>query len=251
MKTAVITGASSGLGAELAKMLAERGWDLILAARRTERLQELAGQLPVHCTVVTADLSKRSECERLYELAKDSRPQLLINNAGFGLLGDFDKSDLDREMDMLAVNCGAVHILMKLFLPDFIERNEGCILNVASVASYMSGPLMASYYASKAYVLKLSLSVAGELRKRGSAVKVCALCPGPFSTEFNRVADVSFSIKGKSPRFVAERALRGIERGKAVIVPGLLIKAAIFASRFAPQALISDLCYRIQRKKTG
>ena len=167
MKTALVTGASSGIGAAVARRLDSLGFNVILTARRADRLEALASELENEAAVITADLSQKSECFRLYEEVKDRNVSVVINNAGFGLLGDFDDTDLDRELSMIDVNCAAVHILTKLFLKDLIARDRGYILNVGSSAGLMpGGPLMATYYATKAYVVSLTQSIDEELRAR-------------------------------------------------------------------------------------
>lgn len=194
---ALITGASSGIGRDMARVLAGMGWDLILVARRKERLEELKGELTaVSVQTICADLARDDECRRVYELTKDSSVDMLVNNAGFGLAGEFVDTDLDRELEMINVNIRALHILTKLFVRDFVARDSGIILNVASSAGFMSGPLLSTYYASKNYVLRLTEAIHEELRRRGSHVGISVLCPGPVNTEFDRVADVRFSVKG-------------------------------------------------------
>ncbi len=213
---AMITGASSGIGEELAKNLASRGFNLILTARRAERLKEIKEKLTsvfdVKVKIICADLSITSECKRLYEEVKGVRIDMLINNAGFGLFGRFEETDLDRELEMIDVNIKAVHILTKLFLRDFSKRNYGYILNVASIAGFMAGPLMATYYASKNYVLQLTRAISQELKHNKVNVYVGALCPGPVDTEFNRVAGAEFAVGGASASEVADYALNEIDR---------------------------------------
>jgi len=251
MQTALITGASSGLGAELARQLSEKGWRTILAARRTDRLEELAKTLPGESRVISADLATFEGCKALFDAVSDEDIDLLVNNAGFGLFGEFTETGLDRELAMVDLNCKALHTLMKLFLGKMTAKNSGTILNVASVAAYFIGPLMATYYATKAYVLKLSQSVDAELRKSGSKVRVLVLCPGPFNTEFNEVAGVSFGVRGKSAAFIARCAIKGVERGKSPINPGSLIKFGRFAAHIVPDRIMAGFCYNVQKHKSG
>ena len=246
---ALITGASSGLGSEMARVLAQNGWDLILVARRTERLEQLAASLPVDCRIITADLSDPRACRDLYQQTRGDGVEMLINNAGFGLYGEFVDTDLDREENMIDLNIKAVHILTKLFLRDFAARDRGYILNVASSAAFLPGPLMATYYATKAYVLRLTQAVHEELRRRGSRVKVSALCPGPVDTEFNQVAGVTFGLSGLDSRDVAEYAIGNLLRGCLVIVPGGLMKATGLASKLLPDVLLTRAAYFFQHKK--
>lgn len=247
---ALITGASSGIGRDMAKILSEKGCGLILAARRQDRLEQLQKELPGGARIIRADLSDEGECLRLYEQVKQENIDILINNAGFGVFGPFDETGLPRELKMIDTNIRAVHILMKLFLKDMKARGSGYILNVASSAAFLPGPLLSSYYASKAYVLRLTQAVYEELRRSGSAVHVSALCPGPVDTEFNDVAQVKFGIPGMQSRAVAEYALKQMFAGRLVIVPGARMKAALFFSRFVPEKALLRITYRIQKKKT-
>ena len=250
MKTALVTGASSGIGAEIAKRLDSLGFNVIITARRTDRLEALALELQNDTTIIEADLSQQEDCEMLYEQTKDMNVSVLINNAGFGMIGDFDSTDLERELSMIDVNVKAVHILTKLFLKDFIAKNRGYILNVASSAGLMpGGPLMAAYYATKAYVVSLTQGIAQELKDRGSRVSISALCPGPVETEFNDVAECSFAVKGISPDYCAECALKGLFGRKTLIVPDAGMKLAAGAVKFAPRKLILGVTGKVQSKK--
>lgn len=246
---ALITGASSGIGRDLARSLARRGCDLILVARREDRLRELAQSLPVEVQVIPMDLSSAEHCRQLYQQVKGQSVDILINNAGRGLFGPFDETDLDQELSMLDVNIRAAHILTKLFLPDFKAQDRGHILNVASAAAFLPGPLLSSYYASKAYLLRLSQALQEELRRAGSKVRISVLCPGPVRTEFDDVANVRFSTPGLSSEYVAEYAVAGMLRGKAVIVPGIQMKAMRFAVRLAPDRLLTRVCWHMQKRK--
>lgn len=245
----LITGASSGIGRDIARVLHGMGHELYLAARSTERLDELKHELDGKPKVFTADLSKSEACFELYEKVKGEGIDALVNNAGFGLFGAFDETDLNRELEMIDVNIRAVHILTKLFLKDFEAKDCGYILNVASSAAFLPGPLMATYYATKAYVLRLSTAVREELRRKGSHVYIGALCPGPVETEFNNTAGVSFSLRSLTSRSVAKYAVRKMLARKAIIVPGVTVRLGVFAQRFVPNWLISRIAYNIQRSK--
>ncbi|MBR4554565.1 MAG: SDR family oxidoreductase [Ruminococcus sp.] len=250
MRTALVTGASSGIGAEIARRLDSLGFNVIITARRADRLEALASELKNKTTIITADLSDREECYRLYGEVKDMGVSVVVNNAGFGLLGNFDDTDLERELSMLDVNCAAVHIFSKLFIRDFIRRDRGYILNVGSSAGLMpGGPLMASYYASKAYVVSLTQSIAEELRARGSKASISVLCPGPVETEFNDVANCSFAIKGISAEFCAEYALKGLFARRTVIVPSAGMKLTAAAVRVAPRNIVLRTARTMQSKK--
>ena len=246
---ALITGASSGLGREMAKLLASRGYELVLCARREDRLRELAAELPTVCHVIAADVSDEEECCLLYRAVRGDDLEIVINNAGFGLFGEFLETDLDEELRMIDTNIRAVHILTKLAVQDFEKRGHGYILNVASSAGFLPGPLMATYYATKNYVLRLTQALREELRHRGSRVRVCALCPGPVDTEFNRVAGVKFSLNGLDAKRVAREAIDGLFAGRAVIVPGVTMKAMTVARHFAPDSLLARITYHFQHKK--
>lgn len=248
---ALVTGASSGIGREIARVLAERGYDLILTARRADRLRELAGELPVKVEVIPADLTDRAQVKALWEQVKDQDIDILVNNAGRGLFGPFDETDLNTELEMLEVNIVALHTLTKLFLPKMKARGRGHILNVASSAAFLPGPLLSSYYASKAYVLRLSEAVAEELRRAKSKVTISVLCPGPVPTEFDQVADVRFSIRGMDSTSVARLAVAGTLRGQLLILPGVRMKAVRFFQRFVPDPVLARLCWRVQRRKSG
>lgn len=244
-RTALVTGASSGIGREIARELDRRGFRVILAARREERLKELAGELK-DSRVIACDLSKEDECIRLYDEVKDERVTVLVNNAGFGKLGRFDEISLEDELRMIDTNVKGLHILTKLFVKDFMAADRGYILNVASSAGLMpGGPLMATYYATKAYVTSLTGSISEELKMAGSRVKISALCPGPVDTEFNDVANAQFGVKAISAEFCAKRAVEGMFAGTLIIVPerglGLAAKAAQLAPRSFSLAVTGQL----------
>lgn len=247
---ALITGASSGIGRDMARILSDKGYDVILVARRRERLEQLASTLKTKTESITADLSKPEECFRVFEQVKNDAVDVLINNAGFGLFGAFDETDLDRELQMLDTNIRAVHILTKLFYRQMKERDSGYILNVASSAAFYPGPLLSSYYASKAYVFRLTEALSEELRRSGSHVHVSVLCPGPVHTEFDSVAQVKFSVKGLESQTVAAYAIDGMFRGKLVLVPGGIMKCAHVLGRFVPDKQLLKIAYHMQKRKT-
>ena len=239
---ALITGASSGIGKEMAKNLATRGVNLILVARRTERLLALKEEIVYNCSeikvkTITADLSKEEQCFGLYDRVKDYKIDFLFNN-------------LKDELSMINVNIKAVHILTKLFLRDFAARNSGYILNTASVAGFMAGPLLATYYATKNYVVQLTKAVYEELRSTGSRVVISALCPGPVDTEFNSVAGVkSFGIPSENEAYVADYAIERLLCGDLLIIPGVTTKAAAAGSRFAPTKFLLRTVRTLQEQK--
>lgn len=246
---ALITGASSGIGRDMARILSNRGYDLILVARRKDKLEQLKSELKTDITVITMDVSSTFNCMKLYNKVKKEDIDILINNAGFGLFGEFANNDLDKELDMIDVNIKAVHTLTKLFVKDFVNKDKGYILNIASSAAFLPGPLMATYYATKAYVLRFTQSIAEELRRQNSKVYVGCLCPGPVNTEFNRIAGVKFSIKALESYDVADYAIKKMFSRKKVIIPGLSIKLGVFFTRLIPYEWQARISYNIQKKK--
>ena len=201
---ALITGASSGIGRDISRELAKRGYDLILVARNIDKLNEVKSSIQnVNVEIIQMDLSIYENCKKLYAQVENEEIDILINNAGFGVFGKFDETDLDKEIQLINTNIMAVHALIKLFLQNMKKRDKGYILNVASIAGFMPGPLMAAYYSSKSYVVKLSESIREELRKDKSNVKIGILCPGPVDTNFNNVANVKFNTKSLTSEYVA------------------------------------------------
>ena len=248
---ALITGASSGIGKNMAYVLANKGIDLILVARNKDEMLKIKENVKVNVEVIELDLLKEKNVFKLYEMCKDRNIDILINNAGFGLFGLFIETDLARELEMIDLNIKAYHILTKLFLKDFVEKDNGYILNVASSAGFMAGPRLSTYYATKNYVLKLTMAINEELRQSGSNVVVSALCPGPVNTNFNKVAHGKFSIKEASPKYVAEYAINKLFKKKMIIIPTFRIKLGIFLLRILPYRIQLIYCYHIQGKKLG
>ena len=184
-----------------------------------------------------------------YEETKNEDIDILINNAGFGVHGKFYDTDLDKEVQMIETNITAVHILMKLYLKDMIKKDRGHILNVASMAAFGPGPLMSSYYASKAYVYRLSQGVKTELRKNNSKVKISVLCPGPVRTNFNKVAGVDFAAPSLSSEYVAKYAVKKLLKNKFTIVPGTFMKITRFFEKIMPHNLVSNVSYFVNYRK--
>ncbi|MBO6128448.1 MAG: SDR family oxidoreductase [Pseudobutyrivibrio sp.] len=252
MKTVLITGATSGIGMEFARRYAALGDRLIVTGRRTDRMEQLKEQLQVPMDIYTYDLGKKKQCFELLETLKDEKIDIFINNAGFGLAGAFLETDIDKEINMIKVNDLAMHILFKGILKKMHDAGHGQILNVASSAGLLpAGPYMATYYASKAYVTSLTRAVAMELKEMGSPVKVSALCPGPVDTEFNARADVVFALKGISVNQCVEEAIRGMEKGKLIIVPSFTMKLASIFSHLVPYPILIKLTGHQQKKKLG
>ncbi len=248
--TALITGASSGMGRDMARYLAEKNYDLILVARRRDRLEELKHELKnVNVRIIEKDLSVEENCFSLYEEVKDDCVDFLINNAGFGVYGEFVEVELERELELINTNIKALHILTKLFLRDMYSRNSGAILNVGSAAGFLPGPRFSSYYASKNYVVRLTEAIHEEIRRRGKNIKISVLCPGPVKTEFNQVADVRFAVKGLESEYVARYAVDKTLAGKMVITPGKLLKLTKFLEHFAGEKLLTRMSYTVQSRR--
>jgi short-subunit dehydrogenase len=246
----LITGASSGIGTEFARAFSKKGCKLILVARRADRLHALAAELGTPCEVLPADLSEEKEVLRIAELTKDQKVDILINCAGFGLLGAETAVDLAEELNMIDVNIRAVHILTKIFLEQMIARNSGAILNVASSAGLLpAGPYLNTYYATKAYVASFTQGLAAELEDMRRNVYVAALCPGPVNTEFTAVARGSQWDNGISAEKCVSYAMKQMEKGKRVIVPGFTVRAGLFFSRFLSKKALARFVGRFQKKK--
>ena len=248
---ALVTGASSGIGKEMAYYLDKLGYDLILVARDKVKLEEVQNKLSKKSKIVIIDLANEKKIKDLYMLVKNENIDLLINNAGFGLFGDYEDVDLLKELEMIDVNVKAVHILTRMFLKDMDKRGTGRIINVASSAGLLKGgPLMSTYYATKSYVVSFTLAIYEELRRKKSNVKVSVLCPGPVNTNFNNVAGVKFNIKSLSAEYVAKYAIdQSLKNNKLIIVPGTATKLGVFVTRFLPTKLILKITYKIQERK--
>ena len=256
-ETALITGASSGIGYEFAKICASERYNLILVARDNARLKKIAQELvkkyKIEVKVIALDLSDEASPTRLFKELKrgDVKVDLLVNNAGFGMLGEFSKSELEIEHTMIRLNVIALTDLTKLFVKDMLARDSGIIINVASVAGFLPGPYMAVYYATKAYVLSLSLALAREVR--GTGVTVTALCPGPTQSEFGKRAGIKNVLLFKGGLMDADQVAyvgyRGAMMGRELVVPGLKNKLSVFFMRFAPRSLLVRIVARLQQKR--
>ncbi len=246
---ALVTGASSGIGKEIAKYLDNLGYELILVSRDKEKLENVAASLKNKSKIIVMDLRKIEDIKSLYVLVKNDDIDVLVNNAGFGLCGNFSESDLGRELEMIDLNVKAYHILTKLFLKDMKKKNKGYILNVASSAAFESGPLMATYYATKSYVYRLSEAINYEMKKEKVNVTVSCLCPGPVDTNFNNVANVKFSVKPLKADYVAKYAIDNMFKGKMLIIPGFSMKMSKFFGRFISDKAMMRMIYKIQKNK--
>lgn len=244
---ALITGASSGIGKELALLLSTLGYDLYVVSRNKHELETIYQTAKTKVIPLEYDLSQKANCLKLYKDLKDQQIDLLINNAGFGDAGNFTETSLKKELTMIDVNIKAYHILTKLFLQDFKKRNRGRILNVASFAGFIPGPYMATYYATKAYVVNLSLAISEELKHENSQVKISIFCPGPVQTNFNNVAKVRFNIKPLSATTAAKCALNGLFTDQLIIIPNNM-KVNYILKKIAPVSLILEINSLIQQR---
>jgi len=254
-ETALITGASSGIGLDLARLFAKDGHDVVLVARSEGKLREIAAELErdfgVTAHVIVADLAKPDAPRTLVaQLPVDV--DVLVNNAGFGVTGPFVETDLAKELEMIQVNVVALTHLTKLLLPPMVARRRGRVLNVASTAAFQPGPLMAVYYATKAYVLSLSEAIADELRDSG--VTVTALCPGPTETGFAAAADMTttrlFNIaKPMGSAEVARAGYEGMKRGRRVVIPGIKNKLLTQSIRVSPRRMVTMIVRKLQESR--
>lgn len=269
---ALITGASSGIGKDMAKILNQKGYNLVLVARDIEKLEQTKKELEKSVQneptiennkiekayknskkatnkieIIQMDLSEEQNCIELANKVKDI--DILINNAGFGDCGRFSETDLNKDISMIKTNVIAYHILTKLYLKEMKKKNSGKILNVASIAGFMPGPLMATYYATKNYIARLSEAIREELKKEKSKVQISILCPGPVETNFNKVANVKFSLREANSMQVAKYAIKKLEKGKFYIVPGIDVKLARFGAKIAPSNFVAKITYKVQKRK--
>ena len=255
---ALITGASRGIGLELAKECAKHGHDVVLVARRQDALEAAAGAIEgkygVRATVVAADLSSVDARVEVLSSMLEQKIEigLLINNAGFGLGGEFLETDIEREIEMIDVNVSALVHLTKVFAPAMIKRRSGRIMNVASTAAFQPGPLMSVYYATKAFVLSFSQAIAEEWRNTG--VTVTALCPGATATDFAETAQISntrfFQKLGVADAGdIARYGYKAMMHGDRIAIPGWRDKLMIQSERFAPRRLVTAITRKVQESR--
>ena len=248
-KSALITGASSGIGRDFARLLARDGYHLFLVARSEGKLQEVAEEVG-HASVIVADLASPAAPQKIFDVA--GPVDVLINNAGFGISGPFVETDLKAELEIIQVNIAALTHLTKLFVRPMVARKSGRIMNVASTAAFQPGPLMAVYYATKAYVLSFSEAIADELN--GTGVTVTALCPGPTSTGFAAVAGMEssrlFSVtRPMNSEAVARYGIRAMQHGKRVAIPGVANKLMAQSLRVSPRRLVTTIVRKLQEPR--
>ena len=255
METVLITGASSGIGYEFSKLFAEKGYSLVITARREKKLTELKEMYPENkIEVISCDLGSETGAEYLYNEVKKRgiKVDILINNAGFGLFGEFYETDIEKEKKMIDLNIKALVELSKYFLQEMLEKNSGKILNVASIAAFQPGPYMSVYYASKSFVLSFTEALRNEVRNTG--VGVSALCPGPVETEFEKSSELTKSklftkLKPVTAEKVAYAGYKGLMKNRAVIIPGFFNKVAVTAGAVVPTGLKVNIARKIQEKK--
>ncbi|HSZ79465.1 MAG TPA: SDR family oxidoreductase [Chthoniobacterales bacterium] len=257
-KTALITGASTGIGFEFAKLFAADGYNLVLIARDEQKLREIAGSLPskfnISVKIYPKDLSVTGDIEKLVRQIREDvgTIEVLVNNAGFGLSGAFVDTDLARELEMIQLNVVSLVIFTKLWAKEMAQRKGGKILNVASTAAFQPGPLMAIYYATKAFVLSFSEALAEELKERG--VTITALCPGPTATQFSKRAELEKSrlFKGGivpvlDAATVAKIGYDGLSKGHPVVIPGLINKIGVLSVRLTPRKLVAKIAKQLNK----
>ena len=254
-KVVLVTGGSQGIGASIVRTLARKGYSVILNYNKSEEaaknIQLELQSSNINIEIYKADVSKHIEVTKLinYCIEKYHRIDVLINNAGFGVFGNFHEIDLEKEIQLINTNITALHILTKLFLQDMKKNDRGYILNVASIAGFMPGPLMSTYYASKSYVTRLSQSIREELRRAKSNVKISILCPGPVGTNFNNVANVKFNSKSLPSEYVAKYAVNKLLKNKFYIIPGFQIKILRAVTKIIPDSIIGKFAYKVQERK--
>lgn len=249
---ALITGASSGIGLDMARYLSTKKWELILVARSKDKLEEIQEQLPTKVTIIVADLSNEQKVKELYAFAKKENVDVLINNAGLGDFGYLTDTDVNKDLELINTNIKALHILTKYMARDMENKDtDTYILNVASAAAFQPGPLMSTYYATKSYVYQLTEALYYEEKIKNKKVHVSVLCPGPVDTNFNNVANVNFSVKPLKSTYVAKYAIDKMLEGKLLIIPGFKMKCARFFGKFVPNKLMLKITYNIQKKKAS
>lgn len=255
METVLVTGASSGIGLQLAELFAKGGHDLVIVARREKLLESVASRFKenygINVTVIPKDLTLKKSPQEIYNEVKalGIEIEILVNNAGFGAVGEFTELDHKRQIDMINLNVNALVSLTKLFLPDMIEKNRGGILNVGSLAGFQPGPYASIYYATKSFVLSFTEGLYEELK--GTDIKVSCLAPGPVNTEFGEVSglDKSFLFKTgtMSGKEVAEEGYRGFKKGKLIVIPGLGNRLLPLLVRIMPRFIVRMVTARLNK----
>ncbi len=246
---ALVTGASSGIGYSIARYLSKKGYDLVVVARRKDCLINLKNECSTDVEIIDMDLSIISNMYKLHELTEGREIDILVNNAGVGLYGEFYDIDTSKEISMLNLNVIATDVLTKLYLQDMVKRNSGKILNVSSVLSSVPGPLMSSYYASKAYITSMSRAINTELKMKKINVNISTLCAGAVDTNFNSDLGVSFFVPPSNSQEIAKYAVDKMLKGKEIIVPGMLNKSIYFLNKLLPNNISKYALYMSQNGK--
>ncbi|MDL2206753.1 SDR family oxidoreductase [Eubacteriales bacterium OttesenSCG-928-N13] len=255
-QTALITGASGGLGLEFSRIFAREGYDLVLVARSEDKLQSLKQELEqagkIKATVLAIDLTQPNAADEVFQFTEQQQLTIsaLVNNAGFADFGAFAQCDWAKQAGMVQLNITTLMQLTRHYLPQMIERKSGKILNIASIAAFEPGPLMSVYYASKAFVLSFTEALSVEIK--GTGVSITALCPGPTKTGFEARANLGASglfknLKNATAQDVAAFGYRNLTKGKVVAIPGVMNKLITLGGRMMPKALVRNVVYRIQK----
>ena len=243
----LITGASSGIGKSMSMYMLELGYKLYVVSTKKEELDKIYKKYKDRVITIGLDLSNEDNCYKLYSRLKDKNIDIVINNAGFGDAGNFSETNLVKELKMIDVNIRAYHILTKLFLKDMIDNDNGRIMNVCSMAGFMPGPYMATYYATKAYIINLTLAISEELKKDNSNVKISLFCPGPVDTNFENIANVKFKTSIISSNYAGKYAIDNMFKDKLIIIPPNM-KLTYFLVKISPIFLILKINSMIQER---
>lgn len=241
----LVTGATSGMGLEFAKELKEKGYELILVGRNKKKLESISKYGKTIC----CDLSNKDEVLKLCKKLDKEDIDLVINNAGIGVYGEFKDIELDKELEMINTNIISLHILTKYFYKRFLKINKGTILNVSSIAAYPVGPFMSSYYASKSYVYKLTRAIQIENKKLNNNVRLSVLLPGPVDTNFNKRLGIKFSVKAMTPNKVVKYTLQKLYKNKKIIIPGFKNRLGALLNKALPESVVAKFIYIMQSKK--
>lgn len=258
-KTALITGASGGMGYEFARLFAQDGYNLVLVARNEENLKKIAAELEdkytTYAKLIVKDLSSNSAAAEVFNETESEniRINVLVNNAGFGIYGEFIDNDINNQLNMIQLNVTTLTHLTWLYANDMVKNGGGKILNIASTAAFQAGPLMAVYYATKAFVLSLSEAISNELKSRN--VVVSCFCPGPVETGFQKRAAMEHSKlvadkKIMSAETAAAAGYKGLKANKTLVIPGLQNKVLAFGAQIGPREIVTKITRKIQESKT-